>query len=198
MSFRPRVRARTRTNDDFCWGSAKDVAGARASVDETQYILHPRRHVLAVLPTMSLARRIQPLERSPVFDRALGNSHMQRLGGFPSRQQRGPRLRTIVLGCVALVTLATFVFYGGLQFTPSFNHGEADGVAPWTLRQAGPLPVTTLVVYIFSNTDPEYIENLSFFAEYGMEEGDGCEYIVIVQDDKDKTVRGLNCQCRRP
>lgn len=41
----------------------------------------------------------------------------------------------------------------------------------------------TLVVYIFSNTDPEYIVNLKFFLRWGIREGDGADYIVVLQQD---------------
>ena len=39
----------------------------------------------------------------------------------------------------------------------------------------------TLVIYTFSNTDPEYERNLRFLVQYGMWEGDGCEYLIIIQ-----------------
>lgn len=38
----------------------------------------------------------------------------------------------------------------------------------------------TLVLYIFSNTDQEYINNFRFFVRHGMRDGDGCEYVVVV------------------
>ena len=41
--------------------------------------------------------------------------------------------------------------------------------------------VNTLVIYIFSNTDPEYERNLQFFTQHGMWEGDGCQYVIVVQ-----------------
>ena len=40
----------------------------------------------------------------------------------------------------------------------------------------------TLVMYTYSNSDPEYERNLRFFVKYGMSEGDGCDYVVIVQE----------------
>lgn len=46
----------------------------------------------------------------------------------------------------------------------------------------------TLVLYIFSNTDKEYINNLRYFVRNGMWEGDGCEYIVVVNSDDDAPV----------
>ena len=39
----------------------------------------------------------------------------------------------------------------------------------------------TLVMYTYSNSDPEYERNLHFFVKYGMSYGDGCDYVVIVQ-----------------
>jgi hypothetical protein len=38
------------------------------------------------------------------------------------------------------------------------------------------------VVYIFSNTDPEYFNNLKFFLKWGVREGDGAYYIIVVQE----------------
>ena len=42
-------------------------------------------------------------------------------------------------------------------------------------------PVDTLVVYIFSNTDPEYANNMRFFLKNGVADGDGCEYVIVIQ-----------------
>ncbi|GMH41199.1 hypothetical protein BSKO_09109 [Bryopsis sp. KO-2023] len=40
-----------------------------------------------------------------------------------------------------------------------------------------------LVLYIFSNTDPEYINNLRFFVREGMRPDDGCDYYIVIQTD---------------
>ena len=40
---------------------------------------------------------------------------------------------------------------------------------------------STLIMYVFSNTDLEYRRNLQFFIHHGMWEDDGCEYVIIVQ-----------------
>lgn len=44
-------------------------------------------------------------------------------------------------------------------------------------------PPTTLVIYVFSDTDPEYINNLRFFVKHGMRPGDGCDYIIVIQQE---------------
>ena len=44
-----------------------------------------------------------------------------------------------------------------------------------------PAEVDTLVIYTYSKTDVEYEKNLAFFVQHGMWEGDGCEYLIIVQ-----------------
>ncbi|KAL0029714.1 hypothetical protein WJX79_004145 [Trebouxia sp. C0005] len=41
----------------------------------------------------------------------------------------------------------------------------------------------TLVVHIFADTDPEYLENLKFFIRYGILQEDNAEYIVLIQTD---------------
>lgn len=50
--------------------------------------------------------------------------------------------------------------------------------------EGGILPAagaSTLVLYVFSKTDLEYERNLRYFVQHGMWEGDGCEYVIIVQ-----------------
>ncbi len=49
----------------------------------------------------------------------------------------------------------------------------------------------TLVVYIFSNTDPEHFDNLKHFLRWGLREGDGAYYIIVVQDGGKSPVRLL-------
>jgi hypothetical protein len=46
-----------------------------------------------------------------------------------------------------------------------------------------------LVMYIFSNTDPQYLNNLKFFLREGVHPGDGCEYIFVVNRSPDEQVR---------
>jgi hypothetical protein len=46
-------------------------------------------------------------------------------------------------------------------------------------------PTDTLVVYIFSNTDPEYANNLRFFLKHGVAADDGCDYVVVIQTGDD-------------
>lgn len=57
-------------------------------------------------------------------------------------------------------------------------------------QHAGGLPVLRMdrragrpdvvVMYIFSNTDPEYLNNLKFFLREGVHPADGCEYLFVV------------------
>lgn len=39
----------------------------------------------------------------------------------------------------------------------------------------------TLVTYIFSDTDAEYVNNLKFFVRWGVRENDGADYIFVLQ-----------------
>ena len=39
----------------------------------------------------------------------------------------------------------------------------------------------TLVLYVFSNTDDEYLPNLMFFLRHGVQPGDGCDYVIVIQ-----------------
>lgn len=40
----------------------------------------------------------------------------------------------------------------------------------------------TVVVYVYSNTDPEYEGNLVYFLEKGVRANDGCDYIIVIQE----------------
>ena len=55
----------------------------------------------------------------------------------------------------------------------------------------GVAPGKTLVVHIFADTDPQYIENLKFFVHYGIAGDDASEYVIIVQSDGLSIVRLL-------
>ena len=50
-----------------------------------------------------------------------------------------------------------------------------------TAAAAAAIPAATIILYTYSNSDPEYERNLNFFVEHGMWEGDGCQYLIIVQ-----------------
>ena len=57
----------------------------------------------------------------------------------------------------------------------------------WFCRFAGTpggatKPTDTLVVYVYSNTDPEYEGNLIYFLEKGVAANDGCDYVIIIQE----------------
>lgn len=39
----------------------------------------------------------------------------------------------------------------------------------------------TLVIYVFSNSDKEYENNLNFFVKHGINADDGCDYVFIIQ-----------------
>lgn len=41
----------------------------------------------------------------------------------------------------------------------------------------------TLVVHVFADADPEYLENLKFFVQYGILHQDNAEHIILVQTD---------------
>ena len=49
------------------------------------------------------------------------------------------------------------------------------------LHESGHPETKTLVVYVFSATDPEYINNLNFFIHWGIHDGDGADYVVVLQ-----------------
>lgn len=56
----------------------------------------------------------------------------------------------------------------------------------------------TLVVHIFADTDPEYLENLKFFIRYGILQEDNAEYIVLIQTDSSTIVRARKPSALQP
>ena len=115
-----------------------------------------------------------------------------RRGGRRGGAQRLLALAFLALGAALLLGLYT----GHVVVTARPGSTPAAAAAALGLNAtsaaaaaAAPRPEDTLVVYIFSNTDPEYIANLRFFARHGMAAGDGCEYVVVVQEDEGAEVR---------
>lgn len=51
----------------------------------------------------------------------------------------------------------------------------------------------TLVVHIFADTDPEYLENLEFFVKHGILQEDNADYIILVQTNTVSIVSALWC-----
>ena len=47
-----------------------------------------------------------------------------------------------------------------------------------------------LVMYIFSDSDPEAANNLRYFVQHAVREGDGCEYVIVVQQGRMKGREG--------
>ncbi|KAL4428545.1 hypothetical protein ABPG75_002634 [Micractinium tetrahymenae] len=110
--------------------------------------------------------------------------------GFSRRhRQRSSRLSTI--SCLGLLLLAVWAFATGhLMFSRTPGHAAAAGRGGALAQHADKrrLPdgswAPTLCVYVFSNTDPEYLENLRFFVKFGMAPDDGVTYLVVVQEQE--------------
>ena len=47
----------------------------------------------------------------------------------------------------------------------------------------------TLVVHIFADTDPEYLENLKFFIQHGIQQDKHADYVILVQTESSAIVR---------
>jgi hypothetical protein len=88
--------------------------------------------------------------------------------------------------------LAQIKTKSGSSWLWGFGWGSMQQEKPEdTIAAAAPEPQEphTLVLYVFSNTDKEYINNLLFFINNGIREGDGCQYIIIVNTYGDSLVR---------
>ena len=47
----------------------------------------------------------------------------------------------------------------------------------------------TLVMYVYSNTNPQYPDNLKFFVRHGIPGCSGCRYVIIINEDEQHQVR---------
>ncbi len=103
-------------------------------------------------------------------------------------------LRLALLLLFAALALAAVTWLAGKQ---SADSEPAGGIGRfrsftrlwgWNKKQEEAWP-ETLVVYIFSNTDPEYLNNLNFFLKWGVRESDGAYYIIVVQEGGKSPVR---------
>lgn len=128
---------------------------------------------------MSSSKR---LLSSPRAETPLGSRH-----GLFSKHQQTWTWGSLTTGCgvVALVT-TVLVLYEVLLGSGSLSTGSLKRLQGLTGSGASP---DVLVMYVFSNTDPEYLENLKFFLREGVHPNDGCEYLFIVNRGSEEEVR---------
>ena len=119
------------------------------------------------------------------------------------RRPRGARSQRILSNPVRLallLVLAGALFSGvawlaGLKSDKLEAAGELGRFQTFARRWWGwhpkvePAWPETVVVYIFSHSDPEYFNNLKFFLKWGVREGDGAYYIIVVQEGGRSPVR---------
>ena len=85
--------------------------------------------------------------------------------------------RTVAIGaaCITFIVLVQwFAFGSSASSTDTVGFSSANG--------------KTLIVHIFADTDPEYLENLKFFVEWGIPVEDQSDYIIVVQSTDASTV----------
>ncbi|KAK9816513.1 hypothetical protein WJX72_001363 [[Myrmecia] bisecta] len=113
---------------------------------------------------------------------SFGHSHAH----SPSKQRSSAAYMLVwsLLAITAVVSVSLmFPKDPSIHHTSPTMHSRAikenDGIAVGQ----GQAAASTLIIYVYSNSDPEYSRNLHFFIKNGMRDGDGCEYLVIVQQD---------------
>lgn len=128
---------------------------------------------LLVLPTRAEPPRPAPRRRSsPISSLAV-------VGGL--------------LLCVWAFTTGHLIWSATPQRGASFRRGGAAAAAAPSLpvdkrRLPDGTWAPTLLVYVFSNTDPEYLNNLNFFVKFGMAADDGVTYVIVVQEQEGQPV----------
>lgn len=93
------------------------------------------------------------------------------------------RKRPVRTDCIRLrkywpiALIFTVAFCIGINFGSDYKNYRHTGGS----RAREP---QTLVVYVFSETDTEYENNLRFFLRHGPTENDGCHYVFIMQESE--------------
>ncbi|KAI8114536.1 hypothetical protein M9434_002658 [Picochlorum sp. BPE23] len=87
-----------------------------------------------------------------------------------------------------IVVLLALKIWGNGGSTQTSKFGEEE---PWKAQ------APTLVIYVFSDSDPEYERNLSYFVKEGIKENDNCDYIIVIQvsdmeDDVPDVLKSVN------
>lgn len=91
----------------------------------------------------------------------------------------------------------------GDEYRLSGGLGAMQAGTGATLQEAGAAAAAphTLVLYIFSNTDPQYYGNLVYFVKHGLPGCHACEYIIVINQDAGTAVRAAvphACSTRTP
>ncbi|KAL4459147.1 hypothetical protein ABPG75_014012 [Micractinium tetrahymenae] len=87
----------------------------------------------------------------------------------------------------ALMTIALCVWGLWLIRSPGLLGGAGRRAGSGLRLEPGGQPAArgrTLVVYVFSGSDPEYADNLRFFISEAVKENDGCDYVIVLQQGK--------------
>lgn len=76
--------------------------------------------------------------------------------------------------------VATYSLYSSTVMWNGHQH-SAYQLAEQHPQPPGLITTDTLVMYIFSPTDPEYERNMRYFVKHGISESHPCHYIIVVQ-----------------
>ncbi len=93
---------------------------------------------------------------------------MYRKKPMAQRSKKAWRTVGIVAACIATLLLVRWGVSGSSALT-----GTADGFSSANGK--------TLIIHIFADTDPEYLENLKFFVQWGIPPQDQSDYVVVVR-----------------
>lgn len=104
-----------------------------------------------------------------------------------SPKARGCAWNSLVGGCIALVIVSTLM--GVFELMTGAWGSQLSRLQNRFRSTSTARSSDVLVMYIFSNTDPLYLDNLKFFLREGVHADDGCEYIFVVNRSPDEEVR---------
>lgn len=103
---------------------------------------------------------------------------MHRKRPMSQRSNKAWRTVGVVVACVATVLLLRWGLLGNSGLS-----GASDGFSAANGK--------TLIIHIFADTDPEYLQNLIFFVQWGIPPQDQSDYVVVVQSTDSAVLQKL-------
>lgn len=102
------------------------------------------------------------------------------IGPCPLLQKYKSFTARLIIGVILLYSLLFNSAFGYWLFQKNLYHIRDEALLNGQ-RHSGPRAESTLVIYVYSDTDEAYLENMSFFYKHAVADRDGCRYIFVLQ-----------------
>lgn len=102
-------------------------------------------------------------------------------GGRKGRRESSARRVVLAATVAGALLLAAYTTFAGHT---AFSAHSLAMTGLHGMRRFGDGGADTLVIYVYAHTDVEYADNLRYFLEFGVQPGDACDYLVVVQSGR--------------